>query len=116
MLFVTSGGSNNIEDFIVGPRGKLKSGANQPVNLGSPAAPIGMAVNLIRTHSHMIKTLLYAADFSSSSVHVLTVDEDGTLTPVPGSPFPTGQGEYSGLGQLAVVPGGECSGWEDRLW
>jgi 6-phosphogluconolactonase (cycloisomerase 2 family) len=108
MLFVSSGGSNSIEDFIVGPRGDLKSGANQPVNLGSPAAPIGMAVNIIETHTHMIRTLLYAADFSSSSVHVLTVDEDGTLTPVPGSPFPTGQGEYSGLGQLAVVPGGGC--------
>ena len=103
MLFVSNTGSNSLIDFIVGPKGALTLGANQPVNLGSKAlAPAGMAVSTIRTPTGGTLTLLYVAVWEYSQVFVFTVDPDGTLTWVPASPFATGEGYETGLLSLAV--------------
>jgi hypothetical protein len=102
LLFASDQDTSSVIDFIVGPKGALTLGANQPVSLGSNVVPIGMAVNTIRTPTWRTLTLLYVADYEYSQVFVFTVDCDGTLTAVPGSPFPTGEGAGTGLYSLAV--------------
>jgi DNA-binding beta-propeller fold protein YncE len=102
LLFASNQDSSSVIDFIVGPKGKLTLGANQPVSLGSNAIPAGMAVNTIRTRTWRTVALLYVADSYYSQVFVFTVDRDGTLNAVPGSPFPTGEADFTGLRSLAV--------------
>ena len=101
LLFVSNLGSSSVTDFIGSPKGVLTPGVNQPVNLGA-GEPTGMAVNTIQTPTGRRVTLLYVADYEYSQVFGFEVDRDGTLTAVPGSPFPTGEGEYTGLMSLAV--------------
>jgi 6-phosphogluconolactonase (cycloisomerase 2 family) len=102
ILYVSNQTSSSVIDFIVGPNGALTPSANQPVSLGSNVIPVGMAVNTVFSYDLGRQTLLYVADLAYSQVFVFTVDCDGTLTAVPGSPFPTGEGAGTGLLSLAV--------------
>ena len=89
ILFASNQGSGSVIDFIVGPKGKLTVGANQPVNLGDDAQPVGMALNTMLTPARTTVSLLYVASSQPNQVFVFTVDPDGTLTAFPISPFPT---------------------------
>jgi hypothetical protein len=107
MLLASNQFSSRVIDFIFGPEGALTLGANQPVSLGV-AYPEGMAVNTIRTPTGRRVTLLYVAGLDDSRMFVFTVDSDGTLTAVPGSPYPTSEGAHPALKSLAVDPPGVC--------
>jgi 6-phosphogluconolactonase (cycloisomerase 2 family) len=102
ILYASNQDSSSVIDFIVGPNGALTLGANQPVSLGSNVFPVGMAVNTLFSYDLGTQTFLYVADYHYSQVFVFTVDYDGTLTAVHGSPFATGEGDETGLYSLAV--------------
>lgn len=105
MLFVSNQSSSSVTDFIVGPKGNLTPGANQPTSLGS-AGPSGMAVNTIRTPALTTVTLLYVVDYFYQQVFVFTVAIDGTLSAVSGSPFATTAGGVPL--SIAAIPSGDC--------
>lgn len=96
LLFVSDQTSGSLIDFIVGNNGALTLGASQPVFLGD-TRPVGLAVV---NENSMIR--LYVAEEYGSQVFAFTVAANGTLTPVPGSPFPTGEEAFSGLHSLAA--------------
>jgi 6-phosphogluconolactonase (cycloisomerase 2 family) len=57
---------------------------------GSPFAAGFAPVNLISTYNNSDSIpLLYAADFTGGGIWGFTINSDGSLTPVPGSPFAT---------------------------
>lgn len=112
LLFVSNQVTDSIWALKVDSSGVLTPGPNSPVPVGTFFYRVGMASNsLVNPHTHETVHLLYVA-MLNNGVAVFTVAEDGTLTEVAGSPFPTGVS--GGLMSIAVTPGGYCGGPIDR--
>jgi 6-phosphogluconolactonase (cycloisomerase 2 family) len=98
-LFVTN--SSSVTVFSVSSDGSLAVVQGSPFPVQSGAIPVGMATN-------QLGTFLYVASFISpysSSVEAFSVADNGSLAPVPGSPFPISQIE---LFSLAAFPPKSC--------
>jgi hypothetical protein len=94
--FGSDGPSSTIISFAVGTDGSLSEVAF--VDFGNFPQPSGMATD-------RAGDFLYAAD-PRDVVHGFSITSDGALTPVPGSPFPTG--EQGALLSLTVFPAKAC--------
>jgi 6-phosphogluconolactonase len=89
-LFVSNQGSTTVTKLAINQASGVLSGvAGDPFTDGNPGdAPAGMGIN-------RAGTLLFTSDFNPGASHInvlgVTENPDGTetLTPVPGSPFPT---------------------------
>jgi 6-phosphogluconolactonase len=104
-LFVSNQASNTITVFNVAPNGflTLLSGSPFPVNGGD--TPSGLGIN-------QAGTLLYSTNFplfSIPSISAFGVGSEGSLTAVPGSPFPTHRSGASALLSLVIYPGKSCA-------
>ena len=78
--------NNTVSALAVGPSGALTPVAGSPFQTGGSGsfAPDIGAVNIAITSRH-----LFAANPVSNNIAAFTINSDGTLTTVPGSPFPT---------------------------
>jgi 6-phosphogluconolactonase len=77
-LFVANHGSNNISAYVI----DSKTGALAPVS-GSPFATAGHGPNFVAATS----TFVYATDQTTNDISAFNIGNNGTLTPVTGSPF-----------------------------
>jgi 6-phosphogluconolactonase len=100
-LFTSGGFPQTDSVFTVSANGALSQIA------GSPFALPDFTGGLATTPDG---NFLYTALFISGSVDGERVGADGTLTPVPGTPFSTGQNSIAGLVENVVTfPAPSCS-------
>lgn len=94
---------NTVSAFSVGPDGSLTEIASSPFPTGGDGLGSGLfASNRITIAGNF----LYVSDSASNDVSAFSIDSaTGSLTPVPGSPFPTGGLGTSGI-SLAGTPDG----------
>jgi 6-phosphogluconolactonase (cycloisomerase 2 family) len=101
-LYVANGGSNNVSAFSVNPA----TGALTPVP-GSPFATGGSAggagISLATTPNDQF---LIAANGGSLDITVYSIAANGALSPVAGSPFPSGAAGPDFLAGIKVTPNG----------
>jgi 6-phosphogluconolactonase len=82
-------GANTISGFTRSADGALTPLPGSPFNAGGAGLGAGIASQgAIQTADH--GQYLLAADAGSSQISVLRIGHDGSLTPVPGSPFASG--------------------------
>lgn len=82
-------GANTISDFSRSPGGALTALPGSPFAAGGAGLGAGLASQgAIQTADH--GRYLLAADAGSNQISVLRIRHDGSLTPVPGSPFASG--------------------------
>lgn len=102
-------GPNTVSVFAVGDDGVLTQVPGSPFLTGGRGGP-GIQGRLFATNRIRVTgKFLYAsnADPSSNNVSGFSIDpETGSLTPVPGSPFPTGGDGNWGI-SLAPTPNGQ---------
>ncbi len=96
---------NTVTGFAVGEDGTLTEVPGSPFLTGGDGTPDTggwvFASNRIR-----VSTFLYASNRSTNDVSGFSIDpESGALTPVPGSPFPTGGFTDAGM-SLVMAPDG----------
>ena len=96
-------GPSSISAFSIGGTGALTSVAGSPFATGGTGTGGGfVAAN--RVAASVAGNFLYASNCGSSNVSGFSINTaTGTLTAVPGSPFPTG-GTCVGGGAVAVTP------------
>ena len=79
-------GANSISGFRRAPDGALTALAGSPFAAGGAGSGAGIAAQgAIQTADH--GRYLLAVDAGSNQISVLRIDQDGSLTPVAGSPF-----------------------------
>jgi 6-phosphogluconolactonase (cycloisomerase 2 family) len=78
LLYVANHGSNSVSAYVI----DSSSGALGAIN-GSPFATGGTGPNFLAASS----AFLYVADQTSNDVVAFAIANNGSLTPVPGSPF-----------------------------
>jgi 6-phosphogluconolactonase len=101
-------GPNTVSGFAVGKNGVLTEVPGSPFPTGGRGGPENQGRLYASNRIRVCGNFLYAsnADHSSNSVSGFGIDPDtGTLTAVPGSPFPTGGEGHDGI-SLAVTPDG----------
>jgi 6-phosphogluconolactonase len=82
-------GTNTISAFSRAPDGALTALPASPFAAGGAGLGAGVpSQGAIQTADH--GRYLLAVDAGSSQISVLRIDRDGSLTPVPGSPFASG--------------------------
>jgi 6-phosphogluconolactonase (cycloisomerase 2 family) len=91
-LYISTGPSGTIVPFSIGSDGTL-------TQIGAPIAA-GAQMEGIAIDSK--GQFLYAADFVNNTISSFTIQSNGALTPVAGSPFPTHSGPFT----LALNGGG----------
>jgi 6-phosphogluconolactonase (cycloisomerase 2 family) len=100
-LYVSNHGSSSIAIFAIDPSsGSLTPTADSP--MPSPAGPVTLAFDAPGNFLYVCNEGF--ADPAAASVSAFQVDQaSGALTPVPGSPFPTGWGPQ----WVALHPSGQ---------
>ncbi len=102
-------GPNTVSGFAVGDDGVLTQVPGSPFATGGRGGPENQGRLFASNRIRVTGNFLYAsnADRSSNNVSGFSIDPDtGSLTPVPGSPFPTrGDGNW-GI-SLAITPDGQ---------
>jgi 6-phosphogluconolactonase len=96
-VYVTNSGSNTISGFRVGSSGSLTPVPGSPFPTGG-TLPEGVAIRPVGS----VGRHLYVANFTSNNVSGFNIRADGSLAPVPGSPFPAGPNPM----QPVVTPDG----------
>jgi 6-phosphogluconolactonase len=76
--------NGTVAAFSVAPGGALTALSGSPFPAGF--APVNLAWSY---NSYAGASFLYAADFSGGGIYGFTIDSNGALTPVAGSPFAT---------------------------
>jgi 6-phosphogluconolactonase (cycloisomerase 2 family) len=100
-LFTSGGFPQTDSVFTVAANGSLSQIAGSPFPL--PDFTGGLAIT---PHG----TFLYTALFISGSVDGESIGTDGKLTPVPGTPFNTGENSIAGLVESVITfPAPSCS-------
>ncbi len=102
-------GPNTVSGFAVGDDGVLTQVPGSPFATGGRGGPENQGRFFASNRIRVTGNFLYAsnADPSSNNVSGFSIDPDtGSLTPVPGSPFPTGGDGNFGI-SLAVAPDGQ---------
>ena len=103
-LFVSNQGSSSITVFTVNADGTLTLVPGSPFPTPANSDPSGMATN-------QAGTFLYVAEGAPTlpgQVDVFSIGPGGALTPVPGTPFATGQ-KNAGTESLTAYPPKQCS-------
>ena len=102
-------GPNTVSGFAVGDDGVLRQVPGSPFPTGGRGGPENQGRLFASNRIRVTGNFLYAsnADRSSNNVSGFSIDPDtGSLTPVPGSPFPTGGDGNYGI-SLAATPDGQ---------
>jgi 6-phosphogluconolactonase len=87
-LYAANSGSNNVSAFAINPStGVLTAVPGSPFATGGIADGIGISLTATPDDKFLI-----AANGASMNITVFSVGANGSLTPVAGSPFPTGAG------------------------
>jgi 6-phosphogluconolactonase len=97
---------NTISAFAVAANGVLTEISGSPFPTGGTGSGGGfIATN--RIIINVVGNFLYVSNSASNDVSAFSINPaTGALTPVPGSPFPTGRSGGSGI-SLAVTPDGQ---------
>ena len=101
-------GPNTVSGFAVGEDGVLTQVPGSPFPTGGRGGPENQGRFFASNRIRAIGNFVYAsnADRSSNNVSAFSIDpETGSLTPVPGSPFPTGGDGNFGI-SLGITPDG----------
>jgi 6-phosphogluconolactonase len=97
-------GPNTISGFSVGKDGVLTEVPGSPFPTGGRGGPEDQGRLYASNRIRVTGNFLYASNADSNNVGGFSIDADtGILTPVPGSPFPTGGDGGSGV-SLATTP------------
>jgi DNA-binding beta-propeller fold protein YncE len=103
LVYVANSQSNNISGYIVDPStGVLTPLAGSPYPAGQGPASIVLAP--IPGPNTMGPRLVLVANKLSNNVSVFSVAANGSLSPVPGSPFPVGGAPSSVTTATGIVP------------
>jgi len=87
-LYAANGGSNNVTAFTINPvTGVLTAVAGSPFATGGVADGVGISLTATPDDKFLI-----AANGLSMNLTVFSIAADGSLSQVPGSPFPSGAG------------------------
>ena len=94
---------NSIAGFVSGPNGQMRPIPGSPFLTGGAGTqytgvnvgPSDSDQNIITNRDH---TLLFAVNSGSDTIAVFHIGENGALTPVEGSPFPSGGNDPVSLG------------------
>ncbi len=101
LLFVSNQGSNTIASFAVANNGDL-SLVSSEVFGSSSLSSVADGMDTDGLGRFLFEAPIFEAPIGSDVVEVFAIGGDGSLTPVTGSPFATGQSGFSG--SLAVYP------------
>ncbi len=97
---------NTVTGFAVGEDGTLTEVPDSPFLTGADGADVSDPRFFASNRIRVVGNLLYASNLRSNSVSGFSIDpETGSLTPVRGSPFPTGGVGSNGI-SLGASPDG----------
>lgn len=104
-LYINDDGNpNTVSGFRVGADGTLIPLPGSPFPTGG-TGNFGGFFAAPRIRAALERDFLYATNSSSGDISGFAIAADGTLTPVPGSPFPTGLFDPEGI---AMNPASTC--------
>ena len=99
-------GANTVSAFAVGKDGTLSEVQGSPFSTGGEGGGLKVGRLFASNRIRVTSTFLYASNAWTNDVSGFSIDpETGTLTAVPGSPFPTGGQGGWGV-SLAITPDG----------
>ena len=114
--YVPNQGSSSVSAYAVDPvRGGLSVIEGSPFPTG--IQPYAVAVDPSGRFVYVLNYACASGCAASGTISAFAIDNTtGALTPVPGSPFPTGDGPYS----LAIAPSGRfayvANYWSQDVW
>ena len=86
--YLYAGNTNGtVSAFSIGANGALAAIRGSPFEAG--AAPLNLAATTVAGLSGPSISVLYAADFTGGGIWGFTINSDGSLQTIPGSPFQT---------------------------